>query len=222
MSDAISKALKTAFELGKTYWMQADSQSFAEQRRSDETFAKFRALESSTLQALQSGEPSRAMLDAVTHGTGITKGGKHVPLEDFYAQQSGEPVVRDDAPSNSLPSYKECRLRVENTKYVEERIKAGGFGFDDDGLYASQLHKFIYEYDDADPYKSAWFLHRLELLINEITSANTAPQPVVDTVAVIDFLKTAQNHCALNFSVSAERCIKRAIDLLSAGKETAE
>jgi hypothetical protein len=57
MSD-VSKALKTAFELGKTYWMQADSQSFAEQRRSDETFAKFRALESSTLQALQhSGEP---------------------------------------------------------------------------------------------------------------------------------------------------------------------
>jgi len=57
MSEAISKALKTAFELGKTYWMQADSQSFAEQRRSDETVAKFRALESSTLQALQSGEP---------------------------------------------------------------------------------------------------------------------------------------------------------------------
>ena len=43
--------------------------------------------------ALQSGEPSRAMLEAVTHGTGITKGGKHVPLEDFYVQHSGEPVV---------------------------------------------------------------------------------------------------------------------------------
>ena len=47
--------------------------------------------------ALQSGESSRAMLDAVTHGTGITKGGKHVPLEDFYVQHSGEPVVDADA-----------------------------------------------------------------------------------------------------------------------------
>ena len=46
----------------------------------------------------------------------------------------------------------------------------------------------------------------------------TTPQPLVDTVAVIDYLKTAQNNCALNFSVSAERCIKRAIGLLSAGK----
>jgi hypothetical protein len=50
------------------------------------------------------------------------------------------------------------------------------------------------------------------------TKLYTTPQWVVDVDAAIDFLKTAQNHCALNFSVSAERCIQRAIDLLSAGK----
>ncbi len=40
--------------------------------------------------ALQYSESSRAISDAVTHGTGITKGGKHVPLEDFYVQHAGQ------------------------------------------------------------------------------------------------------------------------------------
>jgi hypothetical protein len=89
--------------------------------------------------------------------------------------------ARDDAPKNSLPSWEECSLRVANSKYVEQRV--GGGYYDENVKYANQLHKVIYEYDDADPYRSAWFLHRLELLINEITSANTAPQPVVDVNA---------------------------------------
>jgi hypothetical protein len=40
--------------------------------------------------ALQYSESSRAISDAVTHGTGITKGGKHIPLEDFYVQHAGQ------------------------------------------------------------------------------------------------------------------------------------
>ncbi len=154
-------------------------------------------------------------------------GGKCVDVTDerglklysaLQALQSGEPVARDDAPSNSLPSYAECVLRVENTKHVEERIKAGGFGFEDDGLYASQLHKFIYEYDDFDPYRSAWFLHRLELLINEITSANATPQPVVD---VFDSLISP---AILSFAKGEDELLVRRIwdkvrvAMLSAGK----
>jgi hypothetical protein len=58
----ISKALKTAFTLGKTYFMQAESRSFANQRRSDETLAKFRELETSTMKDLYSAVPPREAL----------------------------------------------------------------------------------------------------------------------------------------------------------------
>ena len=128
------------------------------------------------------------------------------------ALQSGEPVARDDAPPNSLPSYKECVVRVENSRYIEQRV-GGGYEPDENVKLPSQLHKFIYEYDDADPYKSAWFLHRLELLINEIASANTAPQPVVDRNELIELLIATR---AQSEGVTADLIIK----LLSAGKET--
>jgi hypothetical protein len=74
-------------------------------------------------------------------------------------------VVLDPAPTNSLPDWKECRLRVENSEYIDQRISDGGFGYEEDGYYANEIHKFIHEYDDSDPHRSAWFLHRLEKLI---------------------------------------------------------
>lgn len=85
---------------------------------------------------------------------------------------------REPAPPNSLPSYEECSLRVENSDYVEKRIAEGGHGYEEAGLYANQLHRFIHEYDDADHYRSAWFLHRLELLVNELRAeAKQSPEP---------------------------------------------
>lgn len=73
----------------------------------------------------------------------------------------------DKAPKNNLPDWNECRMRVENSRYIAERVADGGHGPEADSNLASQLHTFIYEYDDADPFKSAWFLHRLELVIKE-------------------------------------------------------
>jgi hypothetical protein len=75
--------------------------------------------------------------------------------------------IRDDTPSNNLPDWKECSLRVGNSKYAEE--ERGG-EFSDGAPYANELHRFIYEYDDSDPYRSAWFLHRLEKLIEFVKS----------------------------------------------------
>lgn len=57
----------------------------------------------------------------------------------------------EKAPPNSLPSWAEC----------EQLINEGDH---------SPKHRFIYDYDDADPVKSAWFLHRLELVIEEAKS----------------------------------------------------
>lgn len=79
-------------------------------------------------------------------------------------------VMCEPAPGNNLPDWSECALRVDNSEYIEKRISEGGYGFEEDGYYANELHKFIHEYDDSDPYKSAWFLHRLEKLIEFVKS----------------------------------------------------
>ena len=72
-----------------------------------------------------------------------------------------------DAPANNLPDWSECALRVANSDFIAKRVAEGGYGSEPDSKLATELHRFIYEYDDADPYRSAWFLHRLELVIAE-------------------------------------------------------
>lgn len=76
----------------------------------------------------------------------------------------------EKAPPNSLPSWSECALRVSNADFIARRVAEGGSGPDGYSLLATQLHRLIYEYDDADPYRSAWFLHRLELVLDEAKS----------------------------------------------------
>ena len=44
IADTLSKALRRAYSLGQTYWQQADSDSYAQNRRSYETQRKFDAL----------------------------------------------------------------------------------------------------------------------------------------------------------------------------------
>lgn len=71
------------------------------------------------------------------------------------------------APPNNLPSHSECAQRVHSSDFIAKRVAEGGHGPDADSRLATELHRFINEYDDADPYRSAWFLHRLELLLDE-------------------------------------------------------
>ena len=96
------------------------------------------------------------------------------------AETSGEasgqddPVVMNDAPSNNLPTWAECNKRMSNRAHLESigAIKDGVL-IDDyyfETLLPDPIHEFIYEYDDTDAYKSAWFLHRLELVINYVES----------------------------------------------------
>lgn len=87
------------------------------------------------------------------------------PDEKTGSGQMQQGVMPEPAPENSLPTWSECNQRVDNSNFIDERIADGGFGFEEDGYYANELHRFIHEYDDADPYRSAWFLHRLEKLI---------------------------------------------------------
>lgn len=80
-------------------------------------------------------------------------------------------VMLVDAPPNNLPTWTECALRVANSDFIAKRIAEGGHGPEADSKLATELHRFIYEYDDADPYRSAWFLHRLELVLAEARAA---------------------------------------------------
>jgi len=106
----------------------------------------------------------------------------------------------EQAPCNSLPSYDECKLRVENSDFIAKHIAEGGYGAEPDSLLANQLHRFIYEYDDADPYRSAWFLHRLELLINEV-KATTAAHGVPDDAEIYEYaIKRAERTFGKNKS----------------------
>ena len=43
-ADAVSKALRRAWQLGQTYWQQADSESYSQNAKADGTQAKFQAL----------------------------------------------------------------------------------------------------------------------------------------------------------------------------------
>ena len=78
-------------------------------------------------------------------------------------------VMPDDAPTNNLPTYEECALRVSNAEYLKENDLEND-DFYHDALLPNPIHEFIYEYDCADRYKSAWWMHRLEKLIEYVKS----------------------------------------------------
>lgn len=57
-ADAVSKALRRAYSLGQTYWQQADSESYSQNRKADDTSRKFAALvdETRALALARSGQ----------------------------------------------------------------------------------------------------------------------------------------------------------------------
>lgn len=52
IAETLAKALRRAYNLGQTYWQQADSESYSQNRRAVETARKFEALVSETREAL--------------------------------------------------------------------------------------------------------------------------------------------------------------------------
>jgi len=99
-------------------------------------------------------------------------------LEELLGAVSAKPRHKDsdlgEPPPHSLPHWGECAMRVENSDFIAKRVAEGGHGPDADSKLATELHRFIYEYDDADAYRSAWFLHRLELVLEEARLASRA------------------------------------------------
>lgn len=63
--DQVSLAMRKAYSLGQTYWMQADSESLSQQRKSDATAEKFEALMEET-KAMLSSTPTPPSAEQVT------------------------------------------------------------------------------------------------------------------------------------------------------------
>jgi len=60
LQDTVSKALRRAWQLGQTYWQQADSEYTSQHRKADETQGKFDALVEETRAALASAAQPRS------------------------------------------------------------------------------------------------------------------------------------------------------------------
>ena len=139
-------------------------------------------------------------------------------VEGVRAAQPEAPAEPSEpAPPNSLPDWDECAMRVANSDFIDRRVSEGGYGPEHDTKLATQLHRFIYEYDDADPYRSAWFLRRLELLLNEVRA--TPPAEVEERRELSD----AEIDKLIPFYKSHERRLLRefARAILAASKEKA-
>ena len=63
--DELSKMLSRAFSLGQTYWQQADSESYSQNRKSDATLEKFRAMQDGFLPAIVAYGDARAAAAAL-------------------------------------------------------------------------------------------------------------------------------------------------------------
>ncbi len=44
LQDYVSKAMRKAFQLGQTYWAQADSEYWSQNKKADETMSRFHDL----------------------------------------------------------------------------------------------------------------------------------------------------------------------------------
>jgi hypothetical protein len=53
LADEVSKAMRKAWNLGQTYWSQADSESYSQNKKSDDTAAKFNELVDATRESLR-------------------------------------------------------------------------------------------------------------------------------------------------------------------------
>ena len=66
VQDLVSLALRKAWQLGQTYWQQADSEFISQQNKSDATQAKFQVLIDETRAALATTQPAAAVNQQLT------------------------------------------------------------------------------------------------------------------------------------------------------------
>ena len=85
LQDVVSKALRRAWQLGQTYWRQADSDSYRQNKQSGETQAVFVKLVDETRAALaapaQAAAPIKTLTEAIAHAEDKAKGNSACAME---------------------------------------------------------------------------------------------------------------------------------------------
>ncbi len=71
IAETMTKALRRAYHFGQTYWQQADSESYAQNRRSEETQRKFEALVNEVRGALEQSARSPLTAEQLWHNDEI-------------------------------------------------------------------------------------------------------------------------------------------------------
>lgn len=90
----VEQALKRAYQLGQTYWQQADSDSWTQNKKSEETQVHFNALVTKTCEALQpqAAEPTEGCGEA---GCAEGRCGTTECLPSFKAKKAAAEPVSD-------------------------------------------------------------------------------------------------------------------------------
>ena len=99
---AVDKALRRAYGLGQKYWQQADSDSFVQHKRSEETAAQFSALKAETM----------AMMDAAPQATPAATVNQELlaaikALLDEVNEASIAGIVHDE-----IAAFAKCRAAI--------------------------------------------------------------------------------------------------------------
>lgn len=102
IAETLEKALRRAYNLGQIYWQQADSESYAQNRRAAETQSKFEALASETMEAL------------FAHCRDVEQGTRHAC--SIAVWMTLQDALADDADDKGLDGW---------MREAEQRVKLG-------------------------------------------------------------------------------------------------
>ena len=129
LTDTVCKALRRSWQLGQTYWQQADSESFIQHKKSETTHAAFVALLDDTRAALASApaqpvaEPAEvSAVESNTAGAAIAAGAVYAELPMQFACSGVFPVYSADQMRAFADGTHALRTKSEASREFLERM----------------------------------------------------------------------------------------------------
>jgi hypothetical protein len=202
----LEQALRRAFCLGQTYWQQADSESYSQNRKSDETRQKFEALVSSILSTPAGQAPAPAHEpEACQHD-----------WRDFYAGPNRTHLIcakcekrvatsqpaQEPAPAAAAPKSKPRKVTLG-------KIRANLEGLSKDELL-SIATALVYEAQEPDATRYRWLRKKVCIvgspatfhILNLPSPTYVAPDAAVEFDAAIDAARQEQKRTAKSNELS--------------------
>lgn len=95
----VNRALRKAWQLGQTYWQQADSEYFSQHKKAAETHAEFQQLVAET---------RAAMRDAIVRQGGVKVRDNYKPTADIKWFRVEGNHAKGNKPLAQIAGYPEC------------------------------------------------------------------------------------------------------------------